>query len=224
MARRRASGSSRTPVTVPETGEYLALSGLQHLSFCPRQWALIHLEQIWAENVLTFDGRRFHERVESGETETRDGVRTERSLRISSRRLGIVGVADVVEFHEAEGLVVPVEYKRGRRKSGGCDEVQLCAQALCLEEMLSVEIPRGALFYGKTRRRVAVNFDESLRQETEQLCQRMQDLYRVGETPKARREAKCSSCSLLSLCMPELSGKKARLERYVQSIWDCGEP
>jgi CRISPR-associated exonuclease Cas4 len=169
--------------------DLLPLSGLQHLVFCERQWALIHIEQVWAENRLTAQGRVLHERTHEAGAESRPGLRVARGLRLRSLRLGLAGQADVVEFHAAlagvaltgeEGLwrPFPVEYKRGRPKPDRCDEVQLCAQALCLEEMFECAIAAGALFYGTPRRRLEVEFDAALRVETERLAVCMQELYR----------------------------------------------
>lgn len=222
--------------------ELLAISALQHLAFCERQWALIHLEQVWEENRLTAEGRVLHERAHEPETESRGDVRIARGLRLHSLRLGLSGVADVVEFHRcrpAEGeasqaaemvtagvrlpgarglwLPFPVEYKRGRPKKGPYDEIQLCAQALCLEEMLDVSIPRAALFYGKPMRRTEILLDNSLRAQTERLAARLHELTRLGVTPAPVYEKKCESCSLLSLCAPKRLSKHPSVESYIQS-------
>lgn len=188
--------------------DLLPLSALQHLLFCERQCALIHIEQVWAENRLTVEGRHLHERVDGGTGETRGTLRIARGLALRSLRLGLAGRADAVEFHagaapDGAGLVVPVEYKRGRPKSHRADEVQLCAQALCLEEMLDVRIPAGALFYGTPRRRTEVAFDDELRSLTEATAARLHALIASGVTPRAVREPKCESCSLLDLCLPD---------------------
>jgi CRISPR-associated exonuclease Cas4 len=145
--------------------DLIMISALQHLAFCPRQCALIHVEQMWQESGLTAEGRILHERVHEQEGESRAGVRIERGLPLRSLRLGLVGVADVVEFHPLPGggwRPFPVEYKRGKPKPDRCDEVQLCAQAMCLEEMMEVEVPQGSLFYGKTRHRHDVAFNENV--------------------------------------------------------------
>ena len=181
--------------------DLLPLSALQHLLFCERQCALIHVEQLWAENRLTVEGRHLHERVDEGPDETRGALRIVRSLPIRSLRLGLTGKADVVEFH-ADGRVVPVEYKRGKPKLDDSDRVQLCAQALCLEEMLGVSIAAGALFYGRPRRRTDVVFHAPLRLRTEESATRLHALIAAGRTPPAVREPKCESCSLLHLCLP----------------------
>lgn len=186
--------------------DLLPLSALQHLAFCERQWALIHLEQQWAESRLTAEGRQLHERAHEGPDETRDGVRICRGLRLRSLRLGLAGVADVVEFHPPSGEPVrpyPIEYKRGRPKPGRWDEVQLCAQALCLEEMLLVSVPEGAIFYGQPRRRIGVRFDSSLRADTERLALRLHELQNATVTPPAVFAPHCKKCSLQEVCLPQ---------------------
>jgi CRISPR-associated exonuclease Cas4 len=191
--------------------DLLPLSALQHLAFCERQWALIHLEQQWSENRLTAEGRLLHENADSETTEIRDGIRTCRGLRIRSLHYGIAGRADVVEFHPGTGPR-PVEYKRGKPKATDMDEVQLCAQAFCLEEMLNVSIPEGSLFYGEPRRRTAVPFDQALRQRVQSLIQRLHALTRAGVTPLPVFAPKCKSCSLLEVCEPKVTaGKSAKL-------------
>jgi|SRR5579863_4281784 len=210
------------------------LSGLQHLMFCERQWGLIHIEQAWGENRLTAEGRVLHDRVHEAGVESRPGVRTARGLRVRSLRLGLVGQADVVEFHRSEDGVVlpdleglwrpfPVEYKRGRPKRDACDEVQLCAQALCLEEMFGGEIHAGALYYGQPRRRKEVAFGGELRARTEALARRMHELYRSGATPPAVYEPKCDSCSLIARCMPRLLAKPPGVARYLARALAVGE-
>jgi len=184
--------------------ELLPLSGLQHLLYCERQWALIHIEQQWAENRLTAHGRSLHRTVDEAHDESRAGVRIVRSLPLRSLRLGISGKADVVEFPLSGGVPVPVEYKRGRPKPGLWDEVQLCAQAMCLEEMLNVVIEEGVLFYGTPRRRSMVTFNLGLRLRTEPAAARMHDLYERGATPPPAYESrKCDRCSLIEVCQPK---------------------
>jgi CRISPR-associated exonuclease Cas4 len=206
--------------------DLLPLSGLQHLAFCERQWALIHIEQIWSENRLTAEGRELHERTHEAGSESRPGLRIARGLRLRSLRVGIAGQADVVEFHAAPAGAAlpgapgfwqpfPVEYKRGRPKAGQCDRIQLCAQALCLEEMFETPVPAGALYYGTPRRRQDVVLSASLRLETEALAARMQELYLARATPRAAYAPKCEKCSLLASCMPKtLTGAHA-VERYL---------
>ena len=201
--------------------EYLQLSGLQHFSFCRRQWALIHIEQQWAENLRTADGRILHERAhDSGLHEKRGALLITRDMHIHSPTLGISGSCDVVEFHQSESGVplpdhsglwqpYPVEYKRGSSKISDADRLQLCAQAMCLEEMLCCSIPEGALFYGETRRREIVLLGDELRSQVHSLLTEMHTLYRRSHTPKVKPHKGCSACSLRDLCLPKLAKKKS---------------
>lgn len=194
----------------------LMISGLQHFSYCPRQWALIHLEQQWQENERTADGHIFHTRAhDEAARELRGNVLILRGLRVSSTQLGISGTCDVVEFHrDPSGVTLastegtwrpyPIEYKRGNSKDCDADRLQLCAQAMCLEEMLVCAIPEGALFYGETRRREAIPLDEALRNEVIRLLGEMQRYSRSGYTPPPRRTKGCNACSLRDLCLPGL--------------------
>ena len=201
-----------------EDDDLRPLSALQHLAFCPRQCALIHGEQAWAENRLTAEGRILHDRADSGESETRGNLRIARGVRLASHRLGLSGIADVVEFRREatpEGAAVwrpfPVEYKRGKPKSHDADRIQLCAQALCLEEMLDITVPEGALFYGKPRRREVVAFSPELRQRVEDLAARLQALLReTGLPPPLAGDTRCGACSLVEICRPGLAGRSAR--------------
>ena len=179
--------------------DYLPISGLQHLAFCPRQWGLIHIEQVWQENRLTAEGRLLHERADLPGQSRREEVRTVRGMWLRSDRLALTGRADIVEFRPEP---YPVEYKRGKRKPNDCDAVQLCAQALCLEEMLDARIPRGAFFYGEPRRRLEVPFTPELRCRTELLAATMHRLFRSGLTPAAEPGPHCRSCSLVDVCLP----------------------
>jgi CRISPR/Cas system-associated exonuclease Cas4 (RecB family) len=293
-----------------DEADLLPISALQHLAFCERQWALIHLERLWAENPLTVEGHHLHDRTHEPETESRGDLRIARGLRLRSLRLGLSGIADVVEFrrlsgnevrshsepsavipsadsHEpalttahddarsalecgseaarscrlplakdkavagatalqgasrtfagrsdSEGLgtsqagvslpgvrglwqPAPVEYKRGRPKLGPYDEIQLCAQALCLEEMLGVAISAGALYYGQPHQRQEVALTGELREQTEKLATRLHELTRIGRTPLASYEKKCESCSLLALCMPKTTGGRKSVDRYLASM------
>jgi CRISPR-associated exonuclease Cas4 len=223
--------------------DLLPISALQHLAFCERQWALIHLEGMWAENPLTVEGHHLHDRTHKPDTESRGDLRIGRGLRLRSLRLGLSGIADVVEFHRVAGVSqadanepnqrpggvtlpgvpgywqpAPVEYKRGRPKLGPYDEIQLCAQALCLEEMLGVSIPTGSLFYGEPRQRHEVQLTGALRQQTEQMAARLHELTQAGKTPSARYEKKCESCSLLDLCMPKTTGGHRSVDRYLAAV------
>ena len=185
--------------------QLLPISALQHLLFCERQCALIHVEHVWTENEFTAEGRVLHERAHEGTDETRAGgkVRITRGLPVRSLELGLSGQCDVVEFHDGAGAVLPVEYKRGKPKAHAADEVQLCAQALCLEEMLARPVDRGALYYGQRRRRTEIVFDEPLRVLTRETARRLHELIASGVTPSAVRETKCDACSLLPLCLPD---------------------
>lgn len=272
--------------------ELLPISGLQHIAFCPRQCALIHLERVWIENYLTASGKVMHERVHNAPSESRGNVRTARGLMLRSTKLGLTGVADVVEFHRIEpeedlfesactgnktadpsneletnfasldlntfcvresdsdqsplpeqhlllsgkppseelltavhlpkkrGLwrPYPVEYKRGNPKKDNCDTIQLCAQAICLEEMLHCVIHEGALYYGQTKRREIILFNDSLRHETEQLAQTFHTLINSGQTPSPNFSPKCRACSLADECLPEM--KTNTVLNYLNDQWN----
>ena len=226
--------------------DLLPISALADVVFCERRAALHHLEGIWEDNVFTVEGTFLHQKVDAEDRlESRGDVRIARGLRLRSLRLGLTGKADVVEFHRrAEAKTAsggesgslpagvqlpgargfwhpfPVEYKRGRLRREEGYEVQLCAQALCLEEMLSVAVPVGAVFYGQPRRRLEVTFGEELRRETETAAARLHELIRAGKTPPARYEKKCESCSLLTLCMPKTTGGRKSVGRYLAGILD----
>ncbi len=183
-------------------GDSLPLSALQHWLFCPRQSALIHVERLWDENRLTAEGRVLHERVDAGHPDSRDGARVLRSVQVASEEHGLHGVADVVEF--TDGIAYPVEYKRGRPKAHRADEVQLCAQALCLEEMTCVAVPEGALFYGRSRRRKKVAMDSDLRQLTLTVVKEARAAIMSGTLPPPVYDARrCEACSMSDLCRPE---------------------
>lgn len=209
--------------------QLLPISALQHLLYCPRQCALIHVERLWAENQFTVEGRHLHQRADAGRAQRRDGRRTERGAAVWSCQLGLFGKADVIEFRPpppplstqhsqlstGNGVPFPVEYKRGKPKSHDADRVQLCAQAMCLEEMLGAAVPAGALFYGKTRRRLDVSFDAGLRELTRETAQRLHELIASGVTPAAVYEKKkCDRCSLKNLCLPRMPA--ARATRYLE--------
>ena len=198
--------------------ELIPISALQHYLFCPRQCALIHLDQVWTENVFTAEGRLLHERADSGKSVARGDVKTVTGLLLCSRELGLSGKADVVEFHRQNGQwrPFPVEYKRGRPKKHEADKVQLCAQALCLEEMLGLPVPEGALFYGATRRRQAVSFDDVLRGVTSQTAMAVHDLLQSGRLPPPRRDDACAACSLAGACLPGLN--RGRAASFLDSL------
>jgi CRISPR-associated exonuclease Cas4 len=205
-------------MSFPEA-DLVQLSALQHFMFCPRQCALIHVEQIWVESGLTAEGRLQHERVDAGGAETRRDLKRVFGLPIRSLRLGLVGKADVVEFHrQVDGTWIPypVEHKRGRRKEEDWDRVQLCAQALCLEEMLQVAVAGGALFYGKEQRREVVAIGDDLRRKTEEVAAAVHRLIADGCTPPPNYTKKCDSCSLVQVCLPRgVGGGKSRVARYL---------
>ncbi len=192
--------------------EYVSLSALQHYVFCPRQCALIHNERLWAENALTTMGKLEHERVDTAPGTTRGNLRTARGVSLVSHRLGIRGVADAVEYERevvrAVGFrrITPVEYKHGRPKDCRADEVQLCAQALCLEEMHGVEISEGVIYYRSTRRRREISLNAELRTLTELVIQKTRYLLASGLLPQARRMEDCDACSLQELCLPLPTG------------------
>ena len=208
--------------------DYLQLSGLQHFKFCRRQWALIHIENQWAENYRTTDGKILHENAHNQDfTESRKNVLITRDMRVHSAILGVSGACDVLEFHrsnkgiplqgrEGTWLPYPVEYKRGQPKEDTADALQLCGQALCLEEMLCCNIDAGALYYGQTHRRQEVIFTQELRQEVQLLIQEMHTLYERGYTPKVKPSKSCNACSLKELCLPKLMKKKS-VSEYIRS-------
>lgn len=221
----------------PES-DLVPLSGLQHLVFCERQCALIHVERQWGENRFTAEGRVLHKKAHDGKPETRDGERITRGLPLRSLRLGLAGNADVVVWRPPPGFragrrslaemvrtarpgefadwaITPVEFKRGQPKKNDCDRVQLCAQALCLEEMLGIAIPVGQLFYGLKRRRFDVPFDAELRQTTESAARRLHEIITAGVTPPAVYEKKCDTCSLLEVCLPRTLGGRSA-SQYLQ--------
>lgn len=193
--------------------DLLPLSGLQHMAFCERQWALIHVEGLWEESSDTLRGRFFHERVDTAGYSCRVGVRAERSVRLVSHRLGIYGVADIVEYRlKGDPPVMPVEYKVGKPKVEDWDRLQICAQALCLEEMEGARIDAGALFYGETRRREDVEITRELRERVASLAQRMHEQFAQGLTPMVESSGKCKRCSLHNECLPSISGR--RVDEY----------
>lgn len=200
--------------------DWLQLSGLQHFSFCRRQWALIHIENQWMENLRTVDGSLMHESAhDQGFRESRGDVLVVRGLAVHSAQLGVSGQCDVVEFHRDPGGIMlrdregtwqpyPVEYKRGRPKDGQADELQLCAQAICLEEMLCCTVPEGALYYGETRRRLKIQFAPDLRDQVRDSLKEMHGLYRKRYTPRVKPSKGCNACSLKDLCVPKLMRAK----------------
>ena len=208
--------------------DLLPLSGIQHFLFCRRQWALIHVEQQWKENALTAEGRIIHKRVDDPFfTETRNGVIIARSVPVASYRLGLSGICDVVEFTESSDgvrlpgrnklyLAAPIEYKRGKEKRDHSDETQLCAQAMCLEEMLSIGVPIGYLYYGETRHRMEIEFTTELRMLVKNMSDEMHKYFNRGYTPKVKTHKGCRSCSLANICLPVLQGKVIPASKYIK--------
>ncbi len=211
--------------------DLIMISGIQHYAFCPRQWALIHVERQWAENVKTTEGHFLHERVDDpNEREKRKDTITIRAVSLVSYELGLYGIADVVEYHrtsEVKGIILenqtgrwipfPVEYKLGEPKPDNRDEVQLCAQAMCLEEMHRITISDGALFYGKTRRRVNVSFTPMLKDAVKEFAATMHLLVEKGETPRPVYMPHCKSCSLVNICMPKELDSRKSVRSYLKS-------
>lgn len=207
-----------------ESDELVALSALQHLVFCERQAALIHVERVWREDGATAEGRVLHERVDLPGVASTDSTRIARSVELRCHRLHLSGRADVVEYRRDDSLSggwrpFPVEYKRGTAKHKLADLVQLCAQALCLEEMHACQVPRGALFYGASHRRMEIEFDAELRAETEKAARRMHALIREGIVPRVSVAPKCKSCSLLSVCLPDVTGPGERSRALLDALF-----
>ncbi len=201
-----------------QEADVLPLSALQHFLFCPRQCALIHIESVWTENRFTAEGRILHHRVDSGGKDNRGEIAADRSVPVRSEILGLYGVADVVEMRpgpDGSNIPYPVEYKRGSPKIEDWDRVQLCAQAMCLEEMLKVEISDGAIFYGQPRRREKVVFDVKLRKLVESECIRMHSMIKSGQTPPTEQGKRCRNCSLADACMPG-TVKRRKVELYIK--------
>jgi CRISPR-associated exonuclease Cas4 len=201
--------------------ELLQLAGLQHILYCKRQCALIHIEQLWEDNYFTAKGIVMHEKVHSDKIERKKGVIIERDIYVKSYRLGLVGKSDVVEFHKTSNCITtpfPVEYKSGKVKNDDTDKVQLCAQAMCLEEMMKVDIRVGAIYYGKTRNRLDVEFSKELREKTITLAREFHKLIESGITPKAEYSKKCDNCSFKELCLPEIFNKRKSVKKYLEEI------
>jgi len=199
--------------------DFLQLSALQHFVFCKRQCALIHIEQAWSENVLTAEGRIMHENVHEEHAENQAGIRIVHSMPLHSFELGLSGKADTVEFHKirdnSKWMLFPVEYKRGKPKTDDSDKIQLCAQALCLEEMMKIKIPCGALFYGRTRRRLNVVLNDVIRQRTKELAIKLHIFIEEGKTPPPVYTPKCKSCSFVDECLPKTISKNISVKEYL---------
>jgi CRISPR-associated exonuclease Cas4 len=200
--------------------DFIQLSSVQHYAFCPRQCALIHREMVWSENQATAEGRLLHEKADSGDVEKRGDLKLATGVLLRSQTLGVSGKADMVELHR-EGRIwkpYPVEYKRGNGSSVREDGIQLCLQAMCLEEMLNIHIPEGALFYGKVRRRKQVVFSEDLRIHTENTVQAVHNLLERDHLPAPANDGRCTQCSLHEQCCPEEVAAPARAARYLEAL------
>lgn len=212
-----------------DDADFLMLSGLKHFRFCKRRWALVHIEQQWAENVLTLEGHYMHEAVHDADfTEKRGSVLLSRGMPVRSEAMRITGNCDMVELHASDtGVpihgragrwqVYPVEYKRGRPDPTGADEWQLCAQAMCLEEMFVTSIPEGAIYYGQTKRRQAVTLTEGMHADVREAACEMHRLFASGQTPKVRPKKACGNCSLREICMPDLMTARSAAD-YVAKV------
>ena len=212
--------------------DYLMLSGIQHFAFCRRQWAMIHIEQQWVENYRTTAGELMHKKAhDEGSFEKRGDLLIVRGLRISSRELGLSGQCDVVEFHQDKDGIelfgyegkwnpVPIEYKRGTPKENNADALQLCAPAICLEEMFQTNISEGFLYYGENRRRSKTEFTDDLRQQVKKYSMEMHDLFHKGYTPNAKPTKQCKACSLEELCIPKLQ-KVKNVRAYIEQNIHC---
>lgn len=201
--------------------ELIPLSALEHFSYCPRQAALIHLEAVWEENVFTLRGRYVHEAADLPGEELQEGVRVERALPLYSRRLGLVGKADIVEFHG--DIPYPVDYKHGPRRRREHDDLQLCGQAVCLEEMTGVPVLKGAIYHASSRRRREVEFDLALRRRLEEAVAELRGLLGQNRLPPAVADARCRHCSLAAACLPEATCPSPRLARYLARLWQPPE-
>jgi len=211
--------------------DYLLLSGIQHFAFCRRQWALIHVENQWSENYRTMDGQIMHKNAhDPSYSESRGDTQIRRSVRVHSSSMGVSGECDVLEFHRAENGVAlpghegfwqpyPVEYKRGKPGTTEGDALQLCGQAMCLEEMLCCVIPSGALYYGEIRRRETVEFTTELRDRVRMLFREMHEIYARGYTPKVKPHKGCNACSLKEICLPKMLRSKS-VSKYLQEAMD----
>lgn len=215
--------------------DFLLLSGIQHFVFCRRQWALIHIEQYWQENIRTIEGHILHERAhDTTIKEKRGDLIISRGMPIFSRTLGIVGSCDVVEFHKSEQGVsifgksgnfkpIPIEYKKGKPKENDADVLQLCAQAMCLEEMLLCDIPEAFLFYGEVKHRHKILLDKELRERVRSITKEMHEMYDRRHTPKVKPSKSCKACSLNELCMPKLCKNPSVTEYIKKNISEVEE-
>ncbi|WIM06021.1 MAG: CRISPR-associated protein Cas4 [Candidatus Nitricoxidivorans perseverans] len=204
----------------------IPLSALQHWCYCPRQCALIHVEQVFADNLHTLRGQAVHKQVDQPGVETRAGLRVERALPVWNDRLGLIGKADIVEF-EADGTPYPVEYKHGSRNKAAwiaaCDDLQLAAQALCLEEMTGHAVPAGALYYARSKRRRGVQITTDLRRRVEEVAIAVHAQVDSGDVPLPANDARCKQCSLIELCQPALGETGAVLREARHDLFTVGD-
>jgi len=202
-----------------QTVDPVMVSALEHYSYCPRQCALIHLEHVWDENVYTMRGRDVHERVDEATSRAEAGVRVERALPIWSKRLNLTGRADVVEFHR--DTPYPVEYKSGKHRKGRHEELQLCAQAICLEEMLSIKIDKGALYWHGSRERKEIVLTEALKDQVRAVAEAVHAMITENRIPAPVNDKRCEDCSLREACMPHVSGDREKIRRAAKDLFEC---
>jgi len=221
-----SKGRVNTKPLIENEEDLLPLSGIQHFAFCERQWGLIHVETQWAENLRTAEGRLLHQAADNPYfTESRDNVKTVRSVPLLSKMLGLYGVADVIELHRKTDdttsiKYVLIEYKRGNPKSDDRDEVQLCAQAICLEEMLGITLEYGYMYYGETKHRHKVEFNAGLRERVKMLAQKMHHYFAKGETPFAVKDKKCKNCSMVDICLPQIANCSKKAGKYMSAVFE----
>ena len=202
----------------PEITDPIPVSALEHYAYCPRQCALIHVEQVWSENIYTMRGRDVHERVHDESSHDTAGVRQERSLPIWCRRLGLTGKGDLVEFYD--DVPYPVEYKSGRRRRGTPETLQLCAQAICLEEMFGMVVPKGAIFWHGSRERMEIVFTSTMREQVERVTQAVRNMLEQGITPSPVNDKRCEQCSLRESCLPGVVSEKQRIQRSARELFE----
>lgn len=195
------------------------VSALEHYSYCPRQCALIHLEHVWDENVYTMRGRDVHERVDEASSQVEAGIRVERALPIWSRRLNLVGKADAVEFHD--GIPYPVEYKSGRHRRGHSEALQLCAQAVCLEEMLNVKIDKGALYWHGSRERKEIVLTDALKAQVREVSEAVHKMIAANRVPPPVNDERCRDCSLREACLPRVAGNSGKSRKVISELFEC---
>lgn len=218
MIQDRLGNPPRPPL--PKGGEFdlIMISALEHYSYCPRQCALIHVEQVWDENIYTMRGRHVHEHVDEVSSHGQGGVRFERALPIWSRRLNLVGKADLVEFHGDTPF--PVEYKSGRRRKGHHESLQLCAQAVCLEEMFGIPVTKGALYWHASRERIEIGTTDAMRSQLEEVAAAVRRAMQSETLPEPSNDARCRDCSLKESCLPHVVGEKERRSKVANDVFE----